>query len=464
MQQGLSGCRAMDEFLNMRPLEIESFSPSEKILHHTSVKSVSVSFSGEMNRSRAEDSFELSKNGTAVQGSFSWKGKTMIFTPFVPAEKNCSYRIEVSTDAEDKYGNSLPEKFIFTFSTSFEDTRPVFVSSNTGDRETVTDPFLPLSFVFSKPLDSESIYSSFSISPGVNGHLTTGTGGSEIIFMPLEKYTGGTDYTVTISEALKDLSGNCISGKQEIFFSMDETEGGTIAWFGDSDGNKYLDSSISAVNHEIEKDVTLRLILDSEASDKTRNAPVTVSPSIPFSKTWNSSFTECLITFDSPLVYDEIYEINSCGNIYRLLINGAGSKPPFLVKAVFCNDSSSPVFEELTLNRGINFQTSDTAFFDFYFTLADGAALTDTAIFTSAVFRTVNGDLSVSPLRVVNPADSSSPAPSPPPETGEYVFRIECSVTAGTRTSPFRIEFDTTLSDTLSNQLREKAVVQVTSL
>ena len=457
----LTGCQAIDEFLNMETLEIVNYSPSEKIVNYSAISEVTITFSEEMNKSRTEDSFSLTKDSSAVQGNYRWKGKTLVFTP-LRIENNSAYMIELTTEAEDKYGNSLREKFVYSFSTAAEDENPVFISSSPADRATITDPLHPVTIVFSEAIADESLYSAFSIFPDIRGAITFEGGNTEVIFTPLEKYETGTDYTVSISDRLEDLFGNRIAEKFEIFFSMGNGEEGEIIWFGDSDDNEYSDTDISIVNQNIEKGVVLKLCLDSEAGETMKKSPVTVSPSSSYSEEWNPGFTECLIKFENPLVYDEIYEIQSGQKLYRLHINGPSSRPPVLEKVLFCNDSAAPVFEELTLNKGINFQTSDSAFFDFYFTLSQGAALSDTAIFNSVDFRTVNGDLSVNPLRVVNPASTASP--SPLPSAGQYIFRIECSVTAGTKVSPFRIEVDTELTDTLLNAIKEEAVVQVTSL
>ena len=458
----LTGCAEIDEFLNMKPLEIENFTPSEKRVSSTSVNSVKITFSEEMMKSRTENSFSLKKNSSPVHGAYSWEGKTLVFTPFKKIELNYIYQIELTTKAEDTYGNSLPEKFIFKFSTAQEDGRPSVLSSTPADRETITDPLHPVAITFTEAVESQSLYSAFSIFPDIDGYISLANRNTEVIFTPLEKYENGSDYTVSISDKLKDQSGNRIADNYELFFSMEKGVKPDIIWFGDSDNNEYSDTA--AVNQNIEKGVTIRFILDSEASEEMKSNPAAISPQAPYKSEWNTGFTECLIIFDNPLLYDEIHEIEIDDKLYRLHINGSSSKPPSLEKAVFCSNSSAPVFEELTLNKGINFQTSDETFFDFYFKLADSASLTDTVIFNSITFRTVNGDLSVNPLRVINPAASASPAPSPSPLPDEYIVRIECSVTAGTQSSPFIIEIGTELEDTLSNTMTEDAVIQVNSL
>ena len=163
----LTGCQAIDEFLNMETLEIVNYSPSEKIVNYSAISEVTITFSEEMNKSRTEDSFSLTKDSSAVQGNYRWKGKTLVFTP-LRIENNSAYMIELTTEAEDKYGNSLREKFVYSFSTAAEDENPVFISSSPADRATITDPLYPVTIVFSEAVaDGESLYSAFSIFPDI---------------------------------------------------------------------------------------------------------------------------------------------------------------------------------------------------------------------------------------------------------------------------------------------------------
>jgi hypothetical protein len=459
----LISCNAIEEFLNMEILEIKSYTPSSERINHDLLNQVSITFSEEMDRSRTEGSFSLKKNASPVNGKYSWNKNTILFSPFNGFSKNESYMIEVSTEAEDRYGNSLPEKFIFSFSTSDETELPFFISSNPEDKAVITDPLIPVTLIFSEPLSSDSVYSSISIRPQIKGHIALSDGSRIIVFTPLEKYEEGSDYTVTVTEDLRDLSGNHTAEKLEIYFTMQDTDKPNLIWLGDSSGAEYQDTENLMINLSIEKDIKIRLVYDREITEKIKKAPVKIYPETEYTASWNTEITEAAVSFKNNLEYNEIYEITADEKTYRLIVNGPSSKPPELNKITFCNDSSSPVFEEMILNKGINFLTSASAFFDFYFSLAEGASLYDSDIFTSIGFKTVNGDLSVKPLRIMNPA-SGLPAPSPSPSGDEYVIRIECAVTAGTVVSPFRIEISSGFKDTLSNKTSDDINMQVTSL
>ncbi len=458
-----SGCKAIEEFTHMKALEISSFSPSSSRVNISSLNFVKITFSEEMDKSRTEQAFTLKNNSSEVNGIFSWNGNTLSFIPFAGFKINSNYSIEVSVTAEDIYGNSLPEKFVFPFSTSEESDIPYFISSVPADHDEISDSEQIINLEFSEPLMPDSVYSSFSIFPDIKGHLALDNGKTNIVFTPLEKYTPGSDYTVTVSDELSDLSGNRISSGKEIFFRVAEEDKAILTWFGSSGGTEFQDTAIICVNSGLEKNEKLKLVYDSAVPDKVRETPFSISPDVEYTSEWNTSSTEAVITFRESLKYNEIYEITLEEKKYRLLVNGSSSKPPVLNRIVYCEDSEAPVFVELTLNKGIPFKTSENAFFDFYFTLADTACLNDSDIFSCISFRTVNGDLSVNPLRVENP-QSGNPAPSPDPVAGEYVFRIECSVTDGTEVSPFRIEISSDFRDSLSNRVEEEISIQVTSL
>ena len=459
----LSRCSAIEEYLNMEILEIKSFAPSSERVNHDSLKQVSITFSQTMNRSRTENAFSLKKNDSPVNGKYSWNKNTLIFLPFNGFSKNASYMIEVSTEAEDRYGNSLSEKFISSFSTSVEEEIPFFISSIPEDKEVITDYLLPVTLFFSEPLAADSVYSSFSIMPQIKGHIALSDGDKNIAFTPLEKYEEGTDYTITVTEDLRDLSGNHTAEKLKIFFTIQETEKPVLVWFGDSSGAEYQNTENLIINASIEKNINIRLVYDRKVTEKIKKSPVAVIPETEYTVSWNTELTEAVVSFENSLGYNEIYEMTADEKTYRILVNGPSSSPPVLNKIIFCNNSSSPAFEELTLNKGISFLTSDSAFFDFYFSLAQGASLYDSEIFSSIDFKTVNGDLLIKPLRIINPA-SGPPVPSPSPSGDEYVIRIECSVSAGTVVSPFRIEISSDFKDTLSNKISEEISIQVTSL
>ncbi len=80
---------------------------------------------------------------------------------------------------------------------------------------------MPVGFVFSKPMDFESLKSSVSFSPAISGtFFTIGKDETKFIFVPEDNYEIGTQYILTVSKNIKDKSGlNLFEEVKKTFFS-----------------------------------------------------------------------------------------------------------------------------------------------------------------------------------------------------------------------------------------------------
>lgn len=465
----ISGCSMIEKYLNMDAVTITGTIPSRSRIRADEISEVVIDFSAVMEKSKTEDAFSLSKNGKNISGVFSWKKKSLIFTPHTPFSPDNCYEISVSPEAEDKFGNSLSNKFFFEFTTSPETKNLDILSTTPGDNGSTGINCPVIAIVFSGTIDRESFYSSFSITPQVKGSISFNDTCDEAYFTPVENLQPGRDYRVDISESLIDIFGNCLGESFTFSFQAEDDRSFSVKWVGDSGGTEYFDFTETLVNYGVSSKVSLLVLFEGSVPDSIKINPITVTPYLPFSFRWENNFSMCIITFSSNLVFDNIYEINIDKNIYRLMIDDPASRPPELSRVTYCGSSANPVFEELTLDSSVNFLSSDNAFFDFYFHLAEGSFLGDYAIFSSVEFLTLNGDLAVEQRRIINPAGNALPPPSsslesPPLGVSEYIVRIECVITAGVNPSIFRITVDSELEDSEGNTLGEDAVVQVNSL
>ena len=105
--------------------------------------SVEVTFSEEMNKDSAEDSFSMEdteaeaaspnnnqmvKTLTVVSGTFTWVGDVkLIFTPDVLLTQGTTYRVRLTDTAEDKLGNPLVP-FTWQFTTASDDIGPTITN------------------------------------------------------------------------------------------------------------------------------------------------------------------------------------------------------------------------------------------------------------------------------------------------------------------------------------------------
>jgi uncharacterized repeat protein (TIGR01451 family) len=73
-----------------------------------------VTFSSPMNRSTIPGAFSVSPG---VQGSFSWSGNALVFTPAKKLETGKRYTVSVTTGARDEGGNPLDQTYSWSFTT-----------------------------------------------------------------------------------------------------------------------------------------------------------------------------------------------------------------------------------------------------------------------------------------------------------------------------------------------------------
>jgi alpha-tubulin suppressor-like RCC1 family protein/photosystem II stability/assembly factor-like uncharacterized protein len=166
---------------------------------------VSVTFSEPMNQASAESAFSITPT---VDGSFSWSGNEMIFTPSANYSYSADYTVKISTAAKDLAGNSMTALFSWTFTTeAAPDTTPPTITNNlpTGTEVSINSP---VKITFSEPMDQASAESAFSIAPTVAGSFSWL--GNEMTYTLSENYLYSTTYTVTIVATAKDLAGNFI--------------------------------------------------------------------------------------------------------------------------------------------------------------------------------------------------------------------------------------------------------------
>ncbi len=120
---------------------------------------------------------------------------------------------------------------------------------------------MPVGFIFSKPMDFESVKNSISFSPAISGtFFKLDENETEFIFVPENNYEIETEYILTVSKNIKDKSGlNLFEEVKKTFFSGQKYLQIESLRFGQTDFD-FKENSIK----EILKDGTAVKILESE--------------------------------------------------------------------------------------------------------------------------------------------------------------------------------------------------------
>ena len=339
----ITGCFADMDF--ERP-EIVSVYPSHNstLVPHDS--GVIVEFSKGMDTVKTNNEFSLSGDSGNVDGTFSWSdGDTRLtFIPrgnFLPEK----FTLRITKGAEDKEGNDLKNEFISFFYISGERGSPV-VSSYSPGANTIGNPRNSSVVInFSEPVNLNTIYGGISVSPSIQGYYMWNSGADDsasITFTPLYGFDFGVTYTVTVSDAILDVSGNRLRDPVTFSFTVGDDfvkPGVTVS----QDLTPPLAFDESHVTHGGEKN--RRIILRFSEIIKTDNlrSAVTISPSSVFyiSSETTGGATTAYINFAENLLSSEIYTLRISSSItdlqnnslirdyrYVFVTDGVNSLPP----------------------------------------------------------------------------------------------------------------------------------------
>ena len=158
--------------------------------------------------------------GAAVAGSVTYVAATNTAT-FAPAANllpSTQYTATITTSAQSAAGNGLANNYVWSFTTGTTAnlTPPTIILTNPASGATGVPTNQTITATFSKIMDPATITASgtFTVAvAGVGGAAVPGTvsyAGSTATFTPTANLAASTQFTATITNAAKDLSGNAL--------------------------------------------------------------------------------------------------------------------------------------------------------------------------------------------------------------------------------------------------------------
>lgn len=161
--------------------------------------SVEVVFSEAVDRPSAEGAFAVDP---PIDGSFSWSGATLTFTPADPLPLDAAFTVTLAPGIRDAAGNPTRVATPFAFTT----VGPPAVASTTppdGSDDVPRDA--PIEIVFSTLMDTTSVEAALRITPAVRYELRWS--GERLSIVPDEPLDPGQRYRVSIADSASDLGG-----------------------------------------------------------------------------------------------------------------------------------------------------------------------------------------------------------------------------------------------------------------
>ncbi len=193
--------------LTSPPTLIETDPPLNSVIGHQSP--ITFYFDQAMNK----PSIESALNGLP-EGTFAWSNEaTLVFTPTQPYPANSKLNIGIANSIQSAsgFGISEPIQVSFTVADYLRGTN-LLPKANTTDVN--VDAAIAISFnqpVVALGADSSTLPSAFNLQPSVLGHgewINTST----YVFYPQVSMQGGTEYTVSVDENLRSVTGTGLDG------------------------------------------------------------------------------------------------------------------------------------------------------------------------------------------------------------------------------------------------------------
>ncbi|MBI5207049.1 MAG: Ig-like domain-containing protein, partial [Candidatus Firestonebacteria bacterium] len=208
--------------LDITPPQVTSINPHDENINIPVNMSISVVFSETIDISTiTTSSFYVSRGSDEillVPGTVYYSGTTAMFTPDSDLRSNTEYTATLTTDIMDLAGNPLTASYSWKFTTGVASDNMSPQISLVNPMDNAIDVLINSSVAvsFSEEIDVSTITTkTFYIVEGaditstkINGIVTYS--GTTAIFTPNSDLAPNTDYMVTLTTDIKDLSGNAL--------------------------------------------------------------------------------------------------------------------------------------------------------------------------------------------------------------------------------------------------------------
>ena len=178
--------------------------------------SITIGFTKEMNASTLNENTFVVRNGAViVEGTYHTAGRVFVFHPLADLAANTVYTVEVTTGVRGVSGDSLNTAFQWSFTTgnSHDVTPPTIIHISPSADAVGVAANRSFTALFSEPLDGTTVTtSSFTLkknSVPVAGNVSYGF--NQATFTPLTQLDYSSEYTLTLTSDIKDLSGNALA-------------------------------------------------------------------------------------------------------------------------------------------------------------------------------------------------------------------------------------------------------------
>ncbi|NPV45529.1 MAG: hypothetical protein HPY69_01120 [Armatimonadetes bacterium] len=249
-------------------------------------KTVRITFDSAMDQASVESAFTISPS---VEGTFSWSGNELTFTPTAPLSYSTTYTVTISNSARGATGTALSQSYSWSFDTAAPPVPRVVACDPEGDTADIKGP---ITIAFDQAMHRASVERCFSIEPSVVGSF--GWAENKLIFKPAEPLASDTDYTVTVGSHARSDQGVEL--------------GKPFAWtFHTAPGPAPMVTASAPRGTTVPCCTKIRIAFDQPMHRTSVQKNFSIEPAVPGKQGWIGN--EFIFTPSAPLPYSTDYVV-----------------------------------------------------------------------------------------------------------------------------------------------------------
>ena len=177
---------------------------------------ISVNFTGPIDSNSVRQAFQISPN---TQGVFTMFPSSFVFSPTNDFAENTNYTVTIKSSVRSRDGVTLPSDYTTSFRTdAFQYTSTFPYNYNYNQNGILRNTSIGMSF--NNRIDTNTVRNAFSIVPNAGGGSFDFTNNpTSFYFQPDSLLAPYTNYTVTVSTALKTKGGTSLRNPQSFSFT-----------------------------------------------------------------------------------------------------------------------------------------------------------------------------------------------------------------------------------------------------
>ena len=443
-----SACRPFYDCLNKAPA-VESVQPDGCI---QAGATISVKFSCKMDKNSVESAFRLSCSSLPVSGSFSWNNPSeVVFFPEM-ASAHRDYVLHIAYTARSAAGIPMKRSFTHPLDTAAETPLLELVSISPEPDDRVISPTDSFHIQFSNPVDRNSFYSAFSMSPQVQGHFQWDNADSQVDFIPQFGLSPELHYQLEITTECRSFDNRPLRCAVQRHYRTS----GIITLpvesfcFSTGSGERVLTPEPDTCNHLSQGEefsiLFSRAVLPALHSSAAKLQP---DPGVTFS--WSRDHRRLTLHMPATPPPERVFQLALGETSYYLQWDGGGTAAIELAGVAYCNDSSSASahYRRIYLNDLLDFKTSAQASLELAFFHSPAAEIPVTRLMEALNLYTSNGAaiLRLTDLQAIDTAGCAELNDLHP----DSIFRLRFSIQRYPNPGLLQLQIAGTLEDSLAN-------------